>query len=90
MNELIKLSLKEKIRIYEISTKQDYIKIEKLQDELKILNNVIIPLKERIKLYETSVKQDNDKMEILRNELANTKKDKMKTLMNNIITNKIL
>ena len=32
MNELIKLSLKEKIRIYEISTKQDYIKIEKLQD----------------------------------------------------------
>lgn len=88
MDEIVKLSLKQRIRIYEISTKQDYIKIEKLQEELKILNEVIIPLKERIKLYEISVKQDNDKIELLRNELLNSKKDKMKIIMNNIITKK--
>jgi hypothetical protein len=88
MEEIVKLSLKQKIRIYEISTKQDYIKIEKLQEELKVLNDIIIPLKERIKLYEISVKQDKDKIEILRNELLNAKKDKMKIIMNNIITNK--
>lgn len=41
--EIIKenIKLKEKIKLYEISSKLDYIKIEKLKDDLKELQKVL-------------------------------------------------